>query len=327
MAPFSPTYLRGPSRILNERVQDPGQLLDTVDQARCRGGPTSALASTAWTRARPRAARRWPPGASAERLGCPPGRSRTAPRRPPRAVRRARASHSTRVDFSPAVPSTGLAAGRLDHLGDPVARRERRVGPLEEHDPGRRQPGHGVAYRVEPRALAAAARATASSRARWPGPGWRWRRRTSERVCGSKVTTSAVQPRWARASSTTVTSTAQTAHRSWVTTRSASGRTGRRRPGGRGPHPAPRRPRRRRRSRGGERPSGSAEVDTIVRPRAPPAGWSHSNVTPTTWSAGADREEDLGGRGEEGDDPHRRPYGPGHSAAAAPRISRWPTRP
>ena len=41
---------------------------------------------------------------------------------------------------------------------------------------------------------------------------------TSSRVCGSTVSTSAVQPRWASASSTVVTSTAQTAHRSWVTT-------------------------------------------------------------------------------------------------------------
>ena len=45
---------------------------------------------------------------------------------------------------------------------------------------------------------------------------------TSSRVCGSMVSTSAVQPRCSSASSTTDTSTAQTAHRSWVTTRSAS---------------------------------------------------------------------------------------------------------
>ena len=126
---------------------------------------------------------------------------------------------------------------------------------------------------------------------------------TSASVCGSTVSTSALHPRCARASSTTETSTAQTAQRSWVTTRSASS-----------PASAPSSSRYRSSPRAvaaatnasisaGVSPSGIAEVDTIVRARA-----SGREVAleghPDDVVAGPEGEEDLGGRGEQADDAH-----------------------
>ena len=105
------------------------------------------------------------------------------------------------------------------------------------------------------------------------------------------------------------TSTAQTAQRSWVTTRSASARRGRRPRGGRGPRRATSRRRRTRRSRPAEAIRHRRGRHDAPRARAS-VGKSHSKVTPTTSSPAPIAEQDLG-RGGQGDDPHAPTVGRG----------------
>ena len=127
-----------------------------------------------------------------------------------------------RTDFVARGAQHALAAGELDHLRDPVAGRVRRVGPLQHRDPRARSSGHLGGHRVEPRAQGVDQRRGRRRSRPVTLPRSSTESSTSSRVCGSTVSTSARQPRWASAASTVVTSTAQTAQRSWVTTRSAS---------------------------------------------------------------------------------------------------------
>ena len=115
-----------------------------------------------------------------------------------------------------------VAAGELDHLGDPVAGGVRRVGPLEDGDPGARSDrrrGSGLASR---RARRASTSSSASASCPVALPSSRTESSTSSRVCGSTVSTSAGSRGAGERRRPWSTSTAQTAQRSWVTTRSAS---------------------------------------------------------------------------------------------------------
>ena len=204
------------------RVQDVGRAPRRRRPGAGPGRAKEALASTAHT-GTPRAARRGDAARSASARPSPRGRSRTArTRRPPGAAAATSSQVTPARPLARRAPSTDSPPARLHHLGHPVARGERRVGPLQHQHP-------------RPRPARRPASATASSRARRRRPGRRPRPRgrsprraarsrpaPRSSVCGSMVSTSARQPRWSRASSTTETSTAHTAHRSWVTTRSAS---------------------------------------------------------------------------------------------------------
>ena len=118
-------------------------------------------------------------------------------------------------------PEHAGAAGPRDHLGYPVPGSERRVGPLEDQASGRGRPATAASTRASRSRRPATSCSAACDAAAGP-PRVTTDASTSSRVCGSMVSTSARQPRCASASSTTETSTAQTAQRSWVTTRSAS---------------------------------------------------------------------------------------------------------
>ena len=130
---------------------------------------------------------------------------------------------SARCPSSVRPPHRGpmLRPRRCDHVRHPVSRGERRVGPFEHGQPGR--------------VRRATARATGSSRWRSDSTSADARSRvpvarptvsiddrTSSSVMGSSVRTSALHPRCVRAWSTSLMSTAHTAQRSCVTTRSGS---------------------------------------------------------------------------------------------------------
>ena len=144
-----------------------GELLDAVDAGGCRAVPRRR-----WRRRRApvrRPAARRSRRARRPAAGSRRGRSRTAPRRPRRA-----AAAWTALPGDPARLLAGrreqrLAAGRLDHLRDPVAGRERRVGPLQEHHPRPRPrpPSPGVRRR----GAAAGRRRAARPRPRGRSPG------------------------------------------------------------------------------------------------------------------------------------------------------------
>ena len=177
-----------------------GQLLDAVDQPGAGPGPGGVGVDGVHRYAGRQHAAATSSSASAWR---PRGRSRTAPppRRPGR--RRATSSQVTRTRLLAGGAEQRLAAGELDHLRDPVAGRERRVGPLQQHHPRPRpRPRRRAGRRPAAPQRARPARPR-PRRGRWPRPSvQRSRRSTSSRVCGSMVSTSAVQPRWASASST-----------------------------------------------------------------------------------------------------------------------------
>ena len=195
------------------------QLLDAVDQAWPGAGPLPVRVDGVHHHASPGAAR---PRRGRRPAPAPrPGRTRTAPPRPRRDGRRARRPRSPAPTSPRRVPSTGSppAAVTISGIQWPGAyggsvhsstttrgrgrprTRERTASSRSRSDP----------TRVSAVPSCPVARPTATTESS-----------TSSSVCGSTVSTSAVHPRWARASSTTVTSTAQTAQRSWVTTRSAS---------------------------------------------------------------------------------------------------------
>ena len=133
-----------------------------------------------------------------------PGRSRTArTRRPPGRRRATVVPASTRNDFSP---------GRAQHR---TRRRRGRPSPAPS-GPGRTAARSTPAPAPAAAAGPATAASTSSSRARSDAtrssaaasvpvalPSVPTEASTSSRVCGSMVSTSAVQPRWASASSTT----------------------------------------------------------------------------------------------------------------------------
>ena len=200
-------------------VQDAGQLLDAVDEPGARARPGGVGVDRVHRYAgRQDAARdqlvgqrlRSRPVEAAGRhddhLGV--GRVDLLPGDPPRLLaRQCRAgARRRRPRSSPAPSGRARTAGRSTPAASPAA-------------------GRGRPRVVVPLTGAPAARPPArSASASWPValPRVPIESNTSSIVCGSMVSTSAVQPRWASASSTTDTSTAQTAHRSWVTTRSAS---------------------------------------------------------------------------------------------------------
>ena len=109
--------------------------LSTPSTSRGPGRANDALASTAHTGicagSTPDVHHARAPAPSNRR-----GRSRRA-RRPRRRARLASAwSHVTRTDFSPGRTDGGYAARDRDHLGNPVAGREGRVGPLQQQHRG-----------------------------------------------------------------------------------------------------------------------------------------------------------------------------------------------
>ena len=195
-------------------------------------------------------------------------RRRAAPSRAPSARGRT-AGRSTPAPRCVAAP--GRAPGRRRRPGAPA-------GP---------RPGHG------PRASCPVAAPTCTTEAS-----------TCSRSCGSVVSTSARQPRCSRAAVTSETSTAHTAHRSWVTTRSASRSasasavevvevlTG----GDPGAHRRVdrRRPEPLRQGAGGHDAARAGLLRVVALERHP------DHVL-----ARADREEDLGGRRQQRHDVHR----------------------
>ncbi len=106
---------------------------------------------------------------------------------------------------------------------------------------------------------------------------------TSLRVPGSRVSTCARQPRWASAASTVPTSTAHTAHRSWVRIRSGSSSPKASASRRYRSCPAASRARTSVSIWAGVNPAVNVEVDTMRRDRAA-GGKLHSKVTPTTSS-------------------------------------------
>ena len=177
-----------------------GEQLDPVDQARARarerGGGVDGDDPLGAERAQPLARGRGPAPPPRRR------RARTASRRRPRAVAAASLPTSTTRDFSPASPSTSVAAGGRDHLGHPVAADVDRVEPLERrHARARAAPATAARDRREAGAKLARAAArrdrgspvAQASRTRSPS--------TSSRVSGSSEITSgaARQPRGDRA--------------------------------------------------------------------------------------------------------------------------------
>jgi len=106
---------------------------------------------------------------------------------------------------------------------------------------------------------------------------------TSPSVCGSTVTTCAWQPRCFSAASTVCTSTAHTAHKSWV--RMSSGSSSRNAPASNRYRswPVATRDRTSASIWPGVNPAGNVEVETMRRDAAS-GGKSHSKLTPTTSS-------------------------------------------
>ena len=195
---------------------------------------------------RPMSRRRRPPGARAarrRRRRRPPTRERPgvtprprSPARPTPSLRRAGSrrgrpqsrSGSCRADIAPLDALRTFARrtqdrfgpGRRDHVRDPMARGERRVGPFEDGDTRAVTGGDGPGDVVESLPERHARVRRPARWCRWPDRPSLWRTRTSSSVMGSSVRTSARHPRCARAWSTSLISTAQTAQRSCVTTRS-----------------------------------------------------------------------------------------------------------
>ena len=126
-----------------------------------RGGRTRGAASTAHTSA----------AAGSRSSATSPAASSVAPsrRKPHGATITTSASHAAIVRPADAdrrrrrgVPSTGVAAGRGDEVGHPVAGRERRIGPLQHQRASARRAVHGGRDRGQ---------LLAAARRRWPPPG------------------------------------------------------------------------------------------------------------------------------------------------------------
>ena len=199
-----------------------GQRLHAVHQARARTGEGGVGVHGPHRDAGPAARPRRPACAPAPSTGA--GRSRTARTRRGPARPRVPASQVTRTDFSPARPIVGTPPAAVTISGTqwPGAK----GGSVHSSSSTR-----GAAPVPAPRP----ARATVSSRARSEPtsvclglvaggrPEHADRAEHLRRGCAGRWSAPRrCSPRWASASSTTETSTAQTAHRSWVTTRSAS---------------------------------------------------------------------------------------------------------
>ena len=204
------------------RVQD-ARSASTPSTRRGPGRANDALASTAHTGTSPGST----PAATSASASASDGRQPVAAGR----ARRRPPGPAARTSL-PGRPHR-LLAGRAEQRTSPPASSTISGTQCPGANGGSVHSSTSARGRRDP--VAATRRATAASRARSarpaprPPPRGRWPCRacrpsssTSSSVCGSMVSTSAVQPRWASASSTTDTSTAHTAHRSWVTTRSAS---------------------------------------------------------------------------------------------------------
>ena len=293
------------------RVQHRGELLDAVDQPRAGPGPhrrrRRRRAPDAGRQQRRATSRRPEP---ARRRG----RSRTAPR-PPRP--------GGRLHVVPGDPHRLLARG-AEHAGSPPASSTisgiqwpGAYGGSVHSSTATRGRGRPMVLR-QTAAIRSRSDCTSSAAASsWPValPSSSTESSTSSRVCGSTVSTSAVQPRWASAASTV--GDVDRADRAQVLGDHERRVEGAQRVGGEvvevlaprdrvddvGVDLGRRQPRG---HRGGRHDRAAARLGRGV------ALEGHADHV----VARAEGEQDLGGRGEQGHDPHER----------QPRVARWTTR-
>ena len=118
-------------------------------------------------------------------------------------------------------PEHRLRAGGGDEIGDPVPGAVQRIDPLQHRDAWRNRVAVSKAAIDVNRRRRSRPSASARSSQSVAFPITTIDSSTSSSVIGSTVSTSALHPKCRSVSSTSVTSTADTADRSWVTTRSA----------------------------------------------------------------------------------------------------------